>query len=72
MPWSLCHLQYLAQWPAFDLYRDEHRALAALLEPAIVAFATLYVMISGYLLLTGKIEEPFVTGSSALSPSRSS
>jgi type IV secretion system protein VirB6 len=36
--------------------------VAALLEPAIVAFATLYVMIWGYLLITGKIEEPFVTG----------
>ncbi len=36
--------------------------VAALLQPAIVTFATLYVMIWGYLLLTGKIEEPFVTG----------
>jgi type IV secretion system protein VirB6 len=36
--------------------------VASLLEPAIVAFATLYVMIWGYLLITGKIEEPFVTG----------
>ena len=27
-----------------------------------MALATLYVMIWGYLLLTGKIEEPFVTG----------
>jgi type IV secretion system protein VirB6 len=36
--------------------------VAALLTPAIVAFATLYVMIWGYLLITGKIEEPFVTG----------
>jgi type IV secretion system protein VirB6 len=36
--------------------------VASLLEPAIVTFATLYVMIWGYLLLTGKIEEPFVTG----------
>jgi type IV secretion system protein VirB6 len=36
--------------------------VASLLEPAIVAFATVYVMIWGYFLLTGKIEEPFVTG----------
>jgi type IV secretion system protein VirB6 len=36
--------------------------VASLLQPAIVAFATLYVMIWGYLLITGKIEEPFVTG----------
>ncbi len=36
--------------------------VAALLQPAIVAFATLYVMIWGFLLLIGKIEEPFVTG----------
>ena len=36
--------------------------LAAILEPAILALASLYVMIWGYLLLTGKLEEPFVTG----------
>jgi type IV secretion system protein VirB6 len=36
--------------------------VAALLQPAIVTCATLYVMIWGYLLLVGKIEEPFVTG----------
>src|SRR5580658_3891164 len=36
--------------------------VAALLQPAIVTFATVYVMIWGYLLLTGKIDEPFVTG----------
>jgi type IV secretion system protein VirB6 len=36
--------------------------VATLLTPAIVAFATLYVMIWGYMLMTGKIEEPFVTG----------
>ena len=38
------------------------RAWRLSLQPAIVAFATVYVMIWGYLLLTGKIEEPFVTG----------
>src|SRR5271167_3434369 len=36
--------------------------VAALLQPAIVTFATIYVMIWGYLLLTGHIEEPFVSG----------
>jgi type IV secretion system protein VirB6 len=32
------------------------------MEPAIVTLATLYVMIWGYLQLTGRIEEPFLTG----------
>jgi len=32
------------------------------LEPAIVTLGTLYVMIWGYLQLTGRIEEPFTTG----------
>lgn len=36
--------------------------VASTLEPAIVTFATLYVMFWGYLHLTGKIEEPFVAG----------
>jgi len=36
--------------------------MAAILEPAIVVLAALYVMIWGYLLLTGKLEEPFVSG----------
>jgi type IV secretion system protein VirB6 len=36
--------------------------VAATLEPAIVTFATVYVMVWGYLQLTGKIDEPFVTG----------
>lgn len=36
--------------------------LAAALEPAIVTLGTLYVMVWGYLQLTGKIEEPFITG----------
>ena len=41
---------------------DQTARVAAALEPAIVASATLYVMVWGYLQLTGKIEEPFVTG----------
>ncbi len=36
--------------------------IAATLEPAIVTLATIYVMIWGYLQLTGQIEEPFVAG----------
>ena len=32
------------------------------LEPAIVTLATVYVMVWGYLQLTGRIEEPFVAG----------
>jgi type IV secretion system protein VirB6 len=36
--------------------------LAAVLEPAVVALATLYVMVWGYLHLTGQIEEPFLAG----------
>lgn len=45
------------------VYIGENTALlAAVLEPAIVTFATLYVMAWGYMHLTGKIEEPFTTG----------
>src|SRR5487761_559978 len=36
--------------------------IAATLEPAIVTLGTIYVMIWGYLQLTGQIEEPFVAG----------
>jgi type IV secretion system protein VirB6 len=36
--------------------------VAEALEPAIVTLATVYVMVWGYLQLTGRIEEPFVTG----------
>lgn len=41
---------------------DQTARVAAALEPAIVGVATIYVMVWGYLQLTGKIEEPFVTG----------
>jgi type IV secretion system protein VirB6 len=41
---------------------DQTARVAAALEPAIVALATIYVMVWGYLQLTGKIEEPFATG----------
>jgi len=36
--------------------------IATLITPAIATLATVYVMIWGYLQLTGKIEEPFATG----------
>jgi type IV secretion system protein VirB6 len=36
--------------------------VAQALEPAIVMLATVYVMVWGYLQLTGRIEEPFVAG----------
>jgi type IV secretion system protein VirB6 len=35
--------------------------IAGALEPAIVTLGTVYVMIWGYLHLTGKIDEPFIT-----------
>jgi type IV secretion system protein VirB6 len=36
--------------------------VALALEPAVVTFGTVYVMVWGYMHLTGKIEEPFVAG----------
>jgi type IV secretion system protein VirB6 len=36
--------------------------IATLLGPAITVLATVYIMLWGYLQLTGKIEEPFATG----------
>ena len=41
---------------------DNTARLAGALEPAVVTLATVYVMAWGYLHLTGRIEEPFVTG----------
>jgi type IV secretion system protein VirB6 len=41
---------------------DNVAQLAAALEPAIVTLGILYVMVWGYLELTGQIEEPFITG----------
>src|SRR6185437_11325367 len=44
-------------------YIGENTArVASILEPAIVTLGTVYVMIWGYLQLTGRIEEPFVPG----------
>lgn len=36
--------------------------LAAILEPAVVTLATVYVMVWGYLQLTGRLEEPVTAG----------
>ena len=41
---------------------DNTARLASALEPAVVALATVYVMAWGYLHLTGKIDEPVMTG----------
>jgi type IV secretion system protein VirB6 len=41
---------------------DNTARVAAALEPAIVTLATVYVMVWGFLHLTGKIEEPFLIG----------
>ena len=41
---------------------DNTARMAAALEPAIVTLATVYVMVWGYLQLTGRIEEPLVSG----------
>jgi type IV secretion system protein VirB6 len=41
---------------------DNTARLAAVLEPTVVTVATLYVMVWGYLQLTGRIEEPMVYG----------
>jgi type IV secretion system protein VirB6 len=44
-------------------YIGENTArVASILEPAVVAVGTVYVMIWGYLQLTGRIEEPFAAG----------
>lgn len=41
---------------------DNTARVAAVLEPAVITLGTIYVMVWGYLQLTGKIEEPFVAG----------
>src|SRR5579863_5750694 len=44
-------------------YIGENAArIASTLEPAIVTLAVVYVMVWGYLQLTGQIEEPFIGG----------
>jgi type IV secretion system protein VirB6 len=41
---------------------DNTARIAATLEPAIVTLGVVYVMVWGYLQLTGQIEEPFIGG----------
>jgi type IV secretion system protein VirB6 len=41
---------------------DNTARVATALEPAVVTLATVFVMVWGYLQLTGRIEEPLVTG----------
>jgi type IV secretion system protein VirB6 len=41
---------------------DNFALVSTAMEPAVVTLATLYVMVWGYLQLTGRIEEPFVSG----------
>jgi type IV secretion system protein VirB6 len=41
---------------------EKTAAIAAALEPAIVTLGIVYVMVWGYLQLTGQIEEPFIGG----------
>lgn len=41
---------------------DNTARIAAALEPAVLTFGILYVIVWGYLQLTGQIEEPFITG----------
>ncbi len=45
-----------------DYIGNNTALVAAALEPAIVTLATVYVMVWGYLQLTGRIEEPLVAG----------
>ncbi|HEY4214960.1 MAG TPA: type IV secretion system protein [Steroidobacteraceae bacterium] len=41
---------------------DNTARLSAVLEPAVVTFGTLYVMVWGYLHLTGAVDQPFTVG----------
>ena len=41
---------------------DNTARIAGALEPAIVTLGVVYVMVWGYLQLTGQIEEPFIGG----------
>jgi len=41
---------------------DTTKAIAALLQPAVVTLGVLYVMIWGILMMTGQIEEPLMAG----------
>ena len=41
---------------------DNTARLASALEPAIVSLATIYVMLWGYLQLSGQLQEPVTAG----------
>lgn len=41
---------------------DNTARVAAALEPAVITLGVIYVMVWGYLHLTGQIEEPFISG----------
>lgn len=41
---------------------DNTARLATALEPAVVTFATIYIVVWGYLHLTGAVEQPFAVG----------
>ncbi len=41
---------------------DSTARVAGILQPAVIALGTVYVMVWGYLMLTGRIEEPFAAG----------
>ena len=41
---------------------DQVGVVSTLLEPAVITLASVYVMMWGYLQLTGKIEEPILEG----------
>ena len=41
---------------------DNTARVAAALEPTVITLGTVYVMMWGYLMLMGRVEEPFVTG----------
>ncbi len=45
-----------------DYISDNTARLSAVLEPAVVTFGTLYVMVWGYLQLTGSVDQPFTVG----------
>jgi len=52
----------MAQRHPHQLHRHEHRAGCERARPAIVTLATIYVMVWGYLQLTGQIQEPLIGG----------
>ena len=58
----LRHILVMARGAARGYIGANTALVAQTLEPAIVTLATVYVMVWGYLQLTGRIEEPLVDG----------